>query len=258
MLTGDTGHLHMDSPCVLMRTERRDLFSYYDGYEQTSTSELEVLLKHANETRQSLEGELLRRQANVNHSQPSVLTECSDKLQKTAGNVKILGRLSEKETALVGAAIEILQTNQTNRDSKIYQIFLSDIVRLCGHAVALLCAASLGKQKIASLNAQQRVQLVEHIKNNQSNLNFTILEDFMRPHQPNETTEGQIIASRGPPSRKRKQSEIFENNDPQLKDSRNAEQAASKDLNEDRTAVISGRRKCRHQLLANTILVTHA
>ncbi|KAK5086192.1 hypothetical protein LTR70_007437 [Exophiala xenobiotica] len=180
----------MDTPGVFMRTAGRDLFSYQDGYERMSIPDLTMLLKQARETSQSLEAELLKRQVPVDHTRSNVVTECSHKLQKTARNLKVLGRLNDRETTLVAAAIEILETKQTNRESKIYQTFLDDIINFCGHAVALLCAASLGKQKLVSLNAEDRIQLVEYIKTNQSILKFTTLEEVVEKYQLSDRNGG--------------------------------------------------------------------
>jgi len=168
----------MDNPCVLMRTTQRDLFSYHDGYERMSIPELKTLLNQAKETSQSLETELGKRQVPVDQSQSNVITECSQKLQKTARNLQILGRLNDKETALVVAAFKILPTKQTNRESKIYQTFLLDIINLCGHAIALLCAASLGKQRVVTLNVEDRIKLVEYIKSNQLTLTSETLHEM--------------------------------------------------------------------------------
>ena len=72
---------------------------------------------------------------------------------------------------------------QTNRDSKIYQLFLYDILRHSGSGLVVLCAASLGKQRVVHLSEDERVGLVSYIKNNKANLHFPALELLAQEYQ---------------------------------------------------------------------------
>lgn len=180
----------MSVPCLLVRMPEGIFLSPQDSYEKLTISELKVLLNQGQEMQQSFAAELERRQISVHKS--TAVTECSDKLQRTAENLQVLGRLSDKEAVLVASAKQVVQTEQTKRDSKIYRIFLDDITQLCGRSVALLCAASLGKQRIVSLNAQDRVQLVSYIKSNRHVFTFDTLTRVMESGQSTDETGKQI------------------------------------------------------------------
>jgi hypothetical protein len=73
-------------------------------------------------------------------------------------------------TANPSSLLSTLLPRTRQRGSKVYQLFLNDITRHCDSGLALLCAASIGKHKVISLNAQERTSLVEYIKRNRGNL----------------------------------------------------------------------------------------
>lgn len=156
----------MDSPCVLLRTKKKDWFAYQNGYEGVTTSELQTLLELGRETVRSLEAELETRQILAKLEESNAVAECTEKLRKSMGNLKILGRLDKKAMNLVTTAANILKAKQTNREGKLYQTFLRDIHHQCGREQVVLCAAGLGKQRVVCLNAQDRIRLVHYVKIN--------------------------------------------------------------------------------------------
>jgi hypothetical protein len=156
----------MGSPCVLLRTEEKDCFAYLEGYEGVTNSELGTLLELGRETVRSLEAELETRQVLAKLEESNAVAECTEKLRKSMGNLKILGRLDEKATKLVRTAADILKVKQTNREGRLYQTFLRDIYCQCGREQVALCAAGLGKQRVVCLNAQDRIRLVHYVKIN--------------------------------------------------------------------------------------------
>ncbi|OCK74894.1 hypothetical protein K432DRAFT_386533 [Lepidopterella palustris CBS 459.81] len=175
----------MELPCVMLRTKERDHFSYQDSYGEVTNSELEAFLEQARKTVLSLEAELEKRQI-VALGLSNGVSDCSEKLRKNAGNLKILGRLDDRATRLAVDAVTILKTEQTNRASKIYQTFLGDILRHCGRGLVLLCATSLGKQRVNSLNNQDRVGLVNYLTINKTALESPILDSLAEKYQISE------------------------------------------------------------------------
>lgn len=108
---------------------------------------------------------------------------CCEKLRKDSGTIKVLERLSGRGPKLVDDAVKTLTTTQTSRDSKIYQLFLHDILRHSGSGLVVLCAASLGKQRVVHLAEADKIGLVSFIKDNQTNLHCPALELLAEDYQ---------------------------------------------------------------------------
>jgi len=176
----------MELPCVVLRTKDRDYFLCVDGYGGVINSELETLLQQSREVVLSLEKELEQRKVAMNLDSPNGISECCEKIQKSVASLKILGRLDDRAAKLVDAAVETMTTPQTVRASKVYQTFLHDILRHCGRGLVLLCAASLGRQRVITLNSQGRIQLVHYVKNHKTTLDSSTLDslatEFAIPH----------------------------------------------------------------------------
>lgn len=173
----------MELPSVALWTKERDYFPYHHGCGGVTNSELETLLERGRETVLSLEAELEKRQVATKLEPSSGVSECSEKLRKSTANLKILGRLDDRAVGLAVAAVETLTTEQTSRGSKTYQTFLGDILHHCGRGLVLLCAASLGKQKVVSLNFQDRIGLVHYLKSNKSAFEHPILDSLATEYQ---------------------------------------------------------------------------
>jgi hypothetical protein len=166
----------MELPCVFLRTRTKDCFVYERGYEGVASSELETLLELGRATVRSLESEFETRGLSAKSKESKAFAECTEKLRKSMTNLKILGRLEKKATKLISSAIEILKLEQTTREGKLYQNFLSDIFRQCGREQVLLCAAGLGKQRVVCLTAQDRIGLVHYVKTNKAAFASPILD----------------------------------------------------------------------------------
>jgi hypothetical protein len=104
------------------------------------------------------------------------IDSCRDKLKKSAGDIYVLKRLTDTGARLVGDAINILVQVQTAHDSRKYQLFLYDILHHSGPGMVLLCAASLGKQRITKLNTNDRVAFVSYVNNNKADLHSPALD----------------------------------------------------------------------------------
>lgn len=110
----------------------------------------------------------------------NLINEYETKLQMSLQQIKILSRLNPRAAKSVELAVSILTNEQTARGLKIYQDFLNDIKRQCGGGLALLCAASLGKQNITAMNMLARTSLVIHLTNKKASFCSPELDSLVK------------------------------------------------------------------------------
>lgn len=108
--------------------------------------------------------------------QGEVAAWCFKRLQRDSELIRNLHRLSGRGPKLVQDATGIMKAAQTTRDNILYQEFLGDILHHCGRGVTLLCAASLGKQRVTRMKTPHRDSFVAFLKNNFSTLHHPILD----------------------------------------------------------------------------------
>ncbi|KFY03105.1 hypothetical protein V490_00293 [Pseudogymnoascus sp. VKM F-3557] len=155
-------------------------------------------------TRQpSLEHELPALKAGKSHDKKGGISECCHKVLENAETIRILERLTGRGPTLVDDAIGILNTSQTNRDSIIYQLFLHDVLRFCGSGLVLLCASSLGKQRVVHLAAKDRTGLVGYLRNNKAKLLSPALETLAKKYKVPTVKDPQLADNVAGGSRKR-------------------------------------------------------
>ena len=111
--------------------------------------------------------------AQKNHNRINV---CHKKLFKNSKAIKILKHLNGHNFKLVDNAVEILITSQFNWDSKVYQLFLHNILHYADSELVILCAASLEKQQVIHLAEDDRIGLISYVKNNLTNLHYPSLK----------------------------------------------------------------------------------
>lgn len=101
---------------------------------------------------------------------------CEKKLQESSATIKVLERLSGRGPALVNHAVTILTALQTTHEARVYQSFLCDILRHGGPGFVVLCAASLGKQRVVHLSEKERTTIVGYVKDDQAGLYHPALD----------------------------------------------------------------------------------
>ena len=153
----------MEYPCVSLQTNERTSFLWGDGFEGVTDAELETLHQKARDTLLSLQAEYEKRQFPASSPPRGIGGQC-DSLHKGFNTIEVLERLDDKAAEHVEASVKILITEQSIRPLKIYRAFLHDVLRHCGPELVLLCAACLGKPKIVSLKAEDRVSLLNYMK----------------------------------------------------------------------------------------------
>lgn len=165
----------MEYPCITLHTNERVSFLCGEGFEGVTDAELATLLQKSRDTLLSLQAESEKRQLPKVSSQPSEIDGYSDSLCKGVKKIKVLERLEDKAAEHVKAAVEILTTPQTTRSFKVYKAFLHDVLHHCGPELVLLCAACLGKPKVASMKVEDRIVLLDHVKKEKSSYVSPIL-----------------------------------------------------------------------------------
>ncbi|KAI9715640.1 MAG: hypothetical protein M1812_005792 [Candelaria pacifica] len=165
----------MEYPCITLHTKERTTFLWGEGFEGVTDVELETLLQKSRDTLISVEAEVEKRSLSKASNQPSGIDRYSDSLRKGVNRIQVLERLDDKAAEHVKAAVEILTAPQTVRSFKVYRAFLHDVLHHCGPELVLLCAACLGKPKVASLKVEDRIRLLDHVKGRRSSYNSPIL-----------------------------------------------------------------------------------
>lgn len=172
----------MDSTSIIFRIAQGDFCPPNIDHGGISESQLEALVQKTRDATLVLEAELEKRH-NATFAAPSnLIKEYENKLHNSIQNLKIHGRLDARSAKSVELAISVLPTEQTVRSSRIYRDFLNSVIRHCGHGLALLCAASLGKQNIVAMNAEARTSLISHIKSKKASLYSPDLETLAKQH----------------------------------------------------------------------------
>ncbi|KZM25629.1 uncharacterized protein EKO05_0001950 [Ascochyta rabiei] len=154
----------MEGPRATSSVVKGINFAWQEGYKDVDDSELETLLAVSREFVCSLETELQARRLSTRPEPSKAVSDCINKLQRRIKDWNILQRLNKKETDLVHAASDALTIEQSTRDGALYQAFLRDVHRTGNRTLVLLCAASLGKQRVISLNARERTDLLQILK----------------------------------------------------------------------------------------------
>ena len=165
----------MDSTSILFRTTRGDILPTHANYKELDNLELEALLHSIRDASASLEAELQRRQGSTTAVLPDLFKDYGNKLDATVRVIRHLNRLESRQARLVESAASFLKAEPTTHSARVYREFLIDVTRLCGRGLALLCAASLGKNKVATLTTQMRASFVGYVQSRKEFLDTPIL-----------------------------------------------------------------------------------
>ncbi|KAG8529801.1 uncharacterized protein KY384_005282 [Bacidia gigantensis] len=172
----------MDSTSIILRTAEGDFCPPKIDYGEISEAQLEALVQKTRDATLELEAELEKRHNATSAAPSNLIKECENKLHNCLQYLKIHGRLDARSAKSVELAVSLLPTKQTVRGARVYRDFLNDVIRHCGHGLALLCAASLGKQNIVAMNAQARTSLISHIRSKKVSLYSPDLETLAKQH----------------------------------------------------------------------------
>ena len=167
---------NMEYPYLTFHISGQVAINLADNYSDVTDQDLEILLSQCRETLSSVQEEIRRR----NPSQTGEDEGYCERLRKTADNLNVLERLNDRGRKHVDTAIQTLASPPKSKSVKIYKDFLHDIQRHCSPGILLICAVGLGKQRIANMTENDRIQLLRHVKDQRSSLSFPILENLAR------------------------------------------------------------------------------
>lgn len=134
-------------------------------------------------TGQIIESRLNYQQEGQPDDKQGEVAACCKKLQGDSERIRTLDRLSGRGPKLVQDAAGIMKAPQTSRENIVYQEFLGDILHHCGRGITLLCAASLGKQRVTRMNDKDRISFVGFLKNNLSSFHHPILDTLATAYE---------------------------------------------------------------------------
>ncbi|MCJ1377780.1 hypothetical protein MMC17_000876 [Xylographa soralifera] len=158
----------MEYPSITLHATGRPSFVWSDGFEGVTDVELKTLLQLSRDTLNSIEAEFENRLISKSSRQASQIDVYGDRLREGANNIGVQERLDEKAAEHVKTAVEVLTTPQTVRAFMVYKAFLGDVLCHCGPDLVLLCAACLGKTKVAALKKEDRISLLDLVKRKKS------------------------------------------------------------------------------------------
>jgi predicted xylose isomerase-like sugar epimerase len=178
----------MPHPSVRFHTGEDISFGWQDSCRILSTEILEALLLESRLAVTSIEAELQRRNQQAHRTLK--LDICCQRLQKTANEIKVRKRLCERGVAQATSLHDLLTVEQSDRSLKVYQEFLQDVAQQCGSATALLCHIGLGKHRVTNLKNEDRVNLLQILKDEHGSLSGDELKSLAESyHVPDQTGE---------------------------------------------------------------------
>ncbi|KAF2759390.1 hypothetical protein EJ05DRAFT_475605 [Pseudovirgaria hyperparasitica] len=148
---------------VVLETERRTT-SLEEGYVDVSDEELATLLRLCHDTAESLKAEMKTRQLRIPNFIPENSSQFYNALDKAARRFKVVDRVDNRASKHVDTAITILTQVQTNRSGQVYQEFLHDVLRHSSPGVVMLCAVAFGKQKLANMREDERMNILDVVR----------------------------------------------------------------------------------------------
>ncbi|KAI3017331.1 hypothetical protein CBS147347_10327 [Aspergillus niger] len=152
----------MSYPSIRFHTGEDTSFGWRESCTILSTEVLETLLLEGRLVVTSIETELRRR--NREPHQNSKLDVCRQNLQKTANEIRVRKRLSERGVEQAKSLHGLFTGEQSDRSWKAYREFLEDVAQQCDPETALLCHIGLGKHRVTNLKIEERVNLLQILK----------------------------------------------------------------------------------------------
>ncbi|EDP50769.1 hypothetical protein AFUB_071100 [Aspergillus fumigatus A1163] len=152
----------MSYPSIRFHTGKDVSFGWRESCTALSAEMLQALLLESRLIVTTIETELRRR--NQEPHQNSKLDICRRNLQKTANAIRVRKRLGERGVEQAKSLHGLFTGEQSDRFLKTYREFLEDVARQCGPESALLCHIGLGKHRVTNLKSEDRVNLLQILK----------------------------------------------------------------------------------------------
>lgn len=171
----------MEFPCILFQTSENTRLALGDELSTVATQILEKLYEENRRATSLIEDELRKRES---VSVPtSRVDKCLLRLRKDADLIKKRGRLDEKSLDTATGLLSLMTAdNHKDRNSKVSQQFLTDVLVHCGPECTFLCAISLGKHKIANIREEERASLLQLLKLEKVSLSIEPFTSFAKTY----------------------------------------------------------------------------
>lgn len=154
----------MEYPHILFQITESTSFVPRAGFSvsDTTTQTLETLLEESRRATSFLEDELQKRRS---ISVPTTrVNQSLLKLRKDADLIKTRERLDEKSIGAAKGLLRLMTGTHSERNARVCQEFLIDVLKHCSPQCTFICAISLGKHKIANLREEERSSLLKLLK----------------------------------------------------------------------------------------------
>ncbi|KAB8212968.1 hypothetical protein BDV33DRAFT_185772 [Aspergillus novoparasiticus] len=162
-------------PTLLFKATSGGTFSYPDGYDNVSNQDLVDLYRLTQKALLSLETEIDKRSITVGIGVEKAIR----RVKEIYKEVRITKRVSEKSERAIHSAISAVTGPVfTDHGARRYQLFFIDILNLKNDGIFILCAASLGKEKVRSMKKEDRIEFLDYLANNLSTFNSSALDDL--------------------------------------------------------------------------------
>ncbi|KAE8404949.1 hypothetical protein BDV37DRAFT_282192 [Aspergillus pseudonomiae] len=162
-------------PTLLFKATSGGTFSYPDGYDNVSNQDLVDLYRLTQKALLSLETEIDKRSITVGIGVEKAIR----RVKEIYKEVRITKRIPDRAERLVHNAISaVTDPVFTEPGARRYQIFFTDILSLKNHGIFVLCAASLGKEKVRNMKKEDRMEFLDYLGNNFSTFNSSALDDL--------------------------------------------------------------------------------
>ncbi|PYI03594.1 hypothetical protein BO78DRAFT_194054 [Aspergillus sclerotiicarbonarius CBS 121057] len=165
----------MELASLLFDTSSNGTFSCRDGYDNVSDQDLVALYRLTHKALISLETEVEKRSVIVGTDAAKAIKKIRDNFRM----IKVTKRVEDTARPLVQNAIgAVTGPAFTNPGSRRYQLFFIDILRLRKRGVFVLCAASLGKEKVRNMKMDERVEFLDFLEKNISTFESDVLDNL--------------------------------------------------------------------------------
>ena len=149
----------MEYPHVLYQMSENESFALQTGFSSITTERLETLFEESRRATSLIEDELRKRNSIL---VPTFrVNQILLKLRKDADLIKVHGRLDKNSNKCATALIPLMSTTHSDRSSRVFQEFLTDVLEQWSPQCAFLCGISIGKHKVASLRKEEKASLLK-------------------------------------------------------------------------------------------------
>lgn len=152
----------MEYPRILFQLSDNESFVPHAGFSNIATDSLERLFEESRRATSLIEDELRKRDSNLRPGKR--VSQILLKLRKDADLIKLRGRLDRRSNACAADLLHLMTTPPPDRNVRVFQEFLTDVLQQCSPQCTFLSGIIIGKHKIANLRDEERALLLRLLK----------------------------------------------------------------------------------------------